>query len=199
MRFPGSIERLINEFTKLPTVGPKTAERFVFSLLKKKQSDLDNLSEAIKDLLPDTKVCQNCLMITDKNLCPICSDNKRDDTQLCIVADSRDIISIENTKQYQGRYFVLGGLLNTIEGIKPEDLNMAKLIARIKKGGIKEIILALNPNIEGETTCLYLSRLFKDSKIKITRLAKGLPTGSDIEYADEITLASALKYRNEIK
>lgn len=199
MRFPDSIQKLINEFTKLPTVGPKTAERFVFSLLKKRQADLDSLSDAIKDLLSGIKVCQNCLMITDKNICSICSDTKRDKSLLCLVASSRDIISIENTKQYNGYYFVLGGLLDTIEGVRPENLNIAKLVALIKKGQVKEIILALNPNIEGETTLLYLSRLLKDTKIKMTRLAKGLPTGSDIEYADEITLASALKYRNEIK
>lgn len=198
MRYPPSIQNLINHFSKLPTVGPKTAERFVFYLLKANLEELQKFAQEIAELKEKTTVCQNCFAYAEKNPCEICSDNKRDKTVLAIVADTRDMISIEATKQYAGQYHILGGELNAILGVKPEHLNINPLLEKIKKNQIKEIILALNPNLEGETTAMYLVKILKPYNLKITKLAKGLSTGSDLEYADEMTLSNALKFRNEI-
>jgi len=198
MRYPVSIQNLIDHFAKLPSVGPKTAERYVFYLLKAHPEWLQGFAQAIAELKEKTTVCRTCLSLAESDPCPICSDKKRNQALICLVAETRDLSAIEETKQYNGLYFVLGGVINTIEGVKPEQLNIKQLAARIKQKGLKEIILAFNPDLEGETTVLYLAKLFKPSKIKITRLAKGLPMGADLEYADEITLAHALKYRNEV-
>lgn len=197
MNFPPSIQKLINEFSQLPTVGPKTAERFVFYLLKRRPEELRRFAEAITELKIKTTVCAQCLTITDEPICSICSDAKRQRDMLCVVADSRDLIAIESTRQYNGLYFVLGGLLDAIEGIKPEQLNIPLLIDRIKKSNTKEIILALDANLEGETTAMYLAKTIKPLGPKVSRLARGLPMGADLEYADEMTLSNALKYRNE--
>lgn len=198
MKYPSSIQSLIDHFTKLPSVGPKTAERYVFYLLKQHPEGLQAFAQAIAELKEKTAVCRNCLAIAEANPCAICSDAKRDLASLCLVADTRDLLAIEATGQYHGLYFILGGTINTIEGVKPEQLNLKQLAARLKQNTIKEIILAFNPDLEGETTSLYLAKFLKPRKIKITRLAKGLPMGADLEYADEITLTNALKYRNEI-
>lgn len=198
MRYPGSIQTLMDFFAQLPTVGPKTAERFVFYLLKKNPEELQKFAQSIAELREKTTVCETCLSYAESNPCHICADNNRNKHIICIVADTRDMLSIEATGQYSGLYHILGGELNTIEGIKPEQLNIRQLQEKLKKGNIQEIILALNPNLEGETTAMYLTKIFKPSKIKITRLARGLPTGADLEYADEMTLANALKYRNEV-
>jgi len=198
MRYPRAIQKLIELFTLLPAVGQKTAERYVFYLFKQDPEKLQEFAQAIAELKEKTVVCQNCLAIAETNPCSICADGKRNRSMICVVADTRDQLVIEATAQYHGLYHILGGVLNTIEGIKPEQLNIKQLLARIKKGGIKEIILALNPDLEGETTSLYLAKLLKPFKIKLTRLAKGLPMGADLEYADEITLTNALKYRSEI-
>ena len=212
MRYPASIRNLIDHFAKLPSVGPKTAERYVFYLLKAHPEWLQGFAQAIAELKEKTTVCRTCLSLAESDPCPICSDKKRNQALICLVAETRDLSAIEETKQYNGLYFVLGGVINTIEGVKPEQLNIKQLAARLKHASensprleletkatrVKEIILAFNPDLEGETTALYLAKLFKPSKIKITRLAKGLPMGADLEYADEITLANALKYRNEI-
>lgn len=198
MKHPRSIQNLIYEFSKLPTVGPKTAERFVFYLLKKSQDELNSLAQAVIDLKKNITVCQKCLSIAEMSPCHICSDGSRDQKTLCLVANTRDLATIEATNQYHGLYFVLGGVLNAIEGIKPETLNINQLIDKIKNNNFSEIILAFNPNIEGETTSLYLTKIIKDHKVKVTRLAKGLPMGADLEYADEMTLTNALKYRNEL-
>lgn len=198
MRYPGAIENLINQLSSLPSVGPKTAERYAFYLLRQSQEKLRNLAAAISELKTNTTLCVSCQAISASNPCPICGDSNRSTETLCIIENTQDLLSIEATKQYQGRYFVLGGLINTISDIKPTDLNIELLLKKIKTEKTKELILALNFNLEGETTALYLTRLLRD-QVKITRLAKGLPAGSDLEYADETTLASALKYRNEIK
>jgi len=185
-------------------VGQKTAERYVFYLFKQHPEKLQELAQAIAELKEKTVVCQNCLAIAETNPCSICADGRRNRSIICLVADTRDQLAIEATGQYNGLYHILGGVLNTIEGIKPEQLNLKQLLNRIKKTAsasssqVKEIILALNPDLEGETTCLYLIKLLKPFKIKLTRLAKGLPMGADLEYADEITLTNALKYRSEI-
>lgn len=199
MRFPRAINNLIEAFTQLPSVGPKTAERYVFHLLKSSPEKLENLAKSLSDLRANITVCPHCLAISETSPCSICADAQRKNGVLCIVENIQDLISIEATKQYQGQYFILGGLINTIENIKPEDLNIQKLLQKIKAGKYKEIILALNFTLEGETTSLYLNKILTVYNLKITRLAKGLPAGSDLEYADETTLATALKYRTETK
>ncbi len=197
MNYPEAINRLINKLSELPSVGPKTAERYVFYLLKKDQASLDELSAAIKELKEKTFTCSSCQVISGTNPCPICSNSNRDQEVLCLVENTQDLIAIESTKQYNGKYFVLGGLINVIKEIGPENLEIRKLLKKINSENIKEIIIALNFNIEGETTSLYLKRILGD-KIKISRLARGLPAGSDLEYVDEITLASALKNRSQL-
>jgi recombination protein RecR len=199
MKYPKSIQNLIERLSMLPTVGPKTAERFVFYLLKKDPEELKKLADAIIELKERTVTCGRCHAVSESDPCQICLDTKRDPQLLCIAADTRGMIAIENTRQYGGYYHILNGELNPIEGIKPENLNIKQLLEKVKKNGIKEIIL--NPTIEGETTSLFLTRLLKSqahNKIKITRIARGLPMGADLEYADEITLSNALKYRNEL-
>lgn len=198
MKYPQAIQKLVDIFSQLPTVGPKTAERYVFYLLKQPTEELQKLAQAITELKERTILCQDCLAISESNPCSICKDNRRNHSLLCLVADSRDMIALESIKQYNGLYFVLGGVINTIENIGPEKLRVNELLLRLKKNQIKEIILGLDPNLEGETTAIYLTKLLKPYKIKITHLAKGLPMGADLEYADEITLANALKYRSEI-
>lgn len=198
MKYPAAIQNLITKLSEFPSVGPKTAERYVFYLLRQSQDKLQSLASAINELKDKTTTCQTCFTISESNPCPICADEKRDETMLCVVENSQDLAAIESTGQYNGRYFVLGGLINTINDIKPDDLNVARLARRIKSGIVKEIILALNFTLEGETTSLYLTKLLQNH-VKISRLAKGLPAGSDLEYADELTLGSALKNRSEIK
>jgi len=179
-------------------VGPKTAERYVFYLLKQTDEELQKFAQAIAELKEKITICQTCLAVTETNPCAICSDDKRNRAQICVIANTRDMLTIEATKQYNGLYHVLGGVINTIEGIKPEQLNIKQLINKLKQNKITEIILALNPTVEGETTAMYLAKLLKPYKIKITRLAKGLPSGADLEYADEMTLANALKNRTDL-
>ncbi|MFH1583144.1 MAG: recombination mediator RecR [Candidatus Falkowbacteria bacterium] len=198
MLYPASIQNLIDHFCKLPTVGPKTAERYVFYLLNQHPEWLQEFAQAIAEVKEKTTVCQTCLAIAESNPCQTCSDVKRNRSIICLVADTRDMLAIESTKQYNGVYHILGGVINTIEGIKPDQLNIKALLNHLKQNSIKEIILAFNPDLEGETTAMYIVKLLKPYKIKITRLAKGLPMGADLEYADEITLSNALKYRNEM-
>ncbi len=199
MKFPSSIQNLINKLTDLPSVGPKTAERYVFYLLNQPQNYLQDLSQKIADLKNNLKECQRCLVVAESDPCSICADKSRDNSMICIVENSQDLLTIELGGDYNGSYFVLGGTINTIEGIKPEHLNVKKLISRIEKekSGLKEVILALNPTLEGETTAQYLNKLLKTYNLNITRLARGLPMGSDIEYVDKVTMANALKYRNK--
>ena len=182
---------------KLPTVGPKTAERFVFHLLQQNPDELQKFAQAIAELKEKITICQTCFAVAESNPCPICSDKNRDNTLICVVENTRDMLAMEKTKEFKGLYHVLGGTINAIEGTSPDDLRIKELISRIKKGQVKEIILALNPDLEGETTALYLNKQPSLLNITITRLAKGLPTGADLEYADEITLANALKFRNK--
>ncbi|MDD5291358.1 MAG: recombination mediator RecR [Patescibacteria group bacterium] len=198
MKFPLAIQNLIDQFSRLPSVGPKTAQRYVFYLLRQPAEELQKLAQFIAELKEKTITCSRCLSLAESNPCPICADKKRQADIICIVANTQDMLTLEATRQYNGLYHVLGGLINTIEEVKPEQLNIKQLINRIEKDGIKEIILALNPTVEGETTAMYLVKLLKPYKIKITKLARGLPSGADLEYADEITLANALKYRNEL-
>jgi len=197
--YPKPINNLITEFSKLPGIGPRTAARFVFNLLRKPENDLKLLSEAIIKLKTETKICKNCFNISENDLCEFCADIKRDISLVCIVEEAINIPAIENTKRFNGLYHVLGGVIKPSDGVSPNDLNIGELIERIKNNGIKEIIIATNPNTEGETTALYLVRVLKEYNLKITRLARGMSTGSDLEYADEMTIISALAGRREYR
>ena len=197
MKYPRAIQSLIEKLSELPSVGPKTAERYVFYLLKQPAVKLKSLSLALSELQDQTTTCHLCRAISESDPCPICADANRRADVLCVVENTQDLWAIEATHQFDGRYFVLGGLINTIRDVKPDDLNIALLAKRIQSEKISEIILALNFTLEGETTALYLSKILKDH-LKITRLAKGLPSGSDLEYADELTLSSALKNRHQL-
>lgn len=200
--YPENVKDLIEEFIKLPSVGPKTAERYVLSLLQRKPEDLKYLAEKVARLKQGLSLCSKCQALSLKNPCPICSDDRRSKNQLCLVADWPDMITIEKAGEYHGLYFILGGLINTIESIGPDNLNVKQLAQRVnellKETDNLEIILALSPTIEGETTSLYLAKALRNPKIKVSRLARGLPMGSNLEYVDELTLNNAFKYRNPI-
>lgn len=205
-KYPDIIQNLINKFSRLPGLGPKSAERLVFYLLKLPNDDLKKLAKDLENLKGEIKVCQNCFNFSSQNPCEICSDKKRDYSTICVVAQPSDLQVIEKTGEYQGLYHILGGVLNPVEGVTPDQLKIRELINKVKSSlskvqsskPIKEIIIATNPDLEGESTAMYLARQLKPFKIKITRLAKGLPMGSNLEYADEITVSNALKGRREL-
>jgi recombination protein RecR len=195
--FPKSFQRLIDHFSSLPSIGPKLAERLVLHLFKQEQKKLDDFSETLKDLKKKISFCTQCFNISENGLCSICRDSKRDRSLICAVEEPLDVIAIEKTRLMRGLYHVLGGTINQ-PADKNNELKIKELIDRLKKGEIKEVILATNPTTEGEATALYLARLIRPLDIKITRLARGLPTGGDIEYADEATLGGAIEGRKEI-
>lgn len=195
LSLPRSLERTITEFSKLPGIGAKTAQRLAFYLLKKESIDIQALSDAIQNLKSDIIFCEQCHNMAESNPCNICSDTNRDKTLLCIVEEPLDAIALDKTGQYKGLFHVLGGVLNPIEGIGPEQLNITDLVERITQNQIKEVIIATNPTLEGETTALHISKLLQNCDVNITRIARGLPMGSDLEYADEITLSRALEGR----
>lgn len=196
MSYPSSIQNLINEFNKLPGIGSKTSQRFVFYLLKQPKSEIVKLTNSLQQLKDTIKICSICGCFTETDHCTICSGSQRDKTLLCVVSETTDMAVIEATGEYKGLYHILGGMLNTLDGITPDMLNIKSLADRVKTGIFQEIIFAFNPTIEGESTVIYLKKILEQYNIKITRLARGLPMGSDIEYADEITLSNALKGRN---
>jgi recombination protein RecR len=196
MRYPKTITKLIEYFQKLPSVGPKTAERYVFYLLKKSPQELADFAYHLNKLKTNTKTCTYCQAISETDPCEICSDKNRDRSILCVMANTQEMISLENTNKYHGLYFILNNLINAIENQGPENLNIKKLLERIKKEKITEVILALSPTLEGESTVMYISKILKDKGIKVSRLARGLPLGSSLEYTDEVTLSQSLKYRN---
>ena len=198
MQYPKTIKNLIEQFNKLPGIGTKTSERFVFYLLRKSNEEIKEFANCLLDLKNKTTICQICGAVSETNPCQICSDIKRDKSKICVVAETRDMLAIENLQNYNGVYHILGGVINTTDKINLKTLNIKQLVNRLKNNQIKEVILAFNPNLEGETTILYLTKILKPYNVKITKLAKGLPVGGDIEYADEGTLSSAFKYRNEI-
>lgn len=202
INYPKTIENLIKQFSLLPSVGRKTAERYVFYLLKQKPEQIKLFAKYIEELPGSFKICQKCLSLSEKNPCLICSDQKRTNNIICVVSGLQDLLAIENTKKYNGKYFILGGLINPIEDIGPEKLNIKLLVKEInQKLKIEkniEIILALSPTIEGETTSLYLQKILKNPKIKLSKLAQGLSTGISLEYVDENTLSNALKFRGII-
>jgi len=192
------IARVVDELSHLPGVGPKTAQRLTYHLLRAPTERVEALAEAILELKRKVVLCSTCFNITDQSPCSICVDPQRESTGICVVEEPLDVVAIERTGQYKGRYHVLHGALSPIEGIGPEELKIRELIRRLQNGGIEEVILATNPNLEGDATALYLTRLIQPSGINVTRLARGLPVGGDLEYADEITLGNALAGRSRI-
>lgn len=198
MRYlPRSIKNLIEEFSKLPGVGPKTAERFTFNLLKKHERELEKLSLAVNNLKKNLTTCKVCCNIAESDPCEICSAPERDKTIIAVIEKPLDIVALEKTGQFNGTYHVLGGLLSPIEGISVSDLTIDKLVMRVKNNKIQELILATSPSLEGESTAAYIQKELEPHKIKITRIARGIPVGGDLEYADEITLIRALEGRRE--
>jgi recombination protein RecR len=194
----GPVAALINEFSKLPTIGPKTAARLVFHLLNKPRADAELLADAIIALKDRVRLCSRCFSITEEDPCSICGDPRRDGKILCVVAEAKDIYALERTSAYNGRYHVLGGLISPMDGIGPAQLRVKELVERIGANGYEELIVATNPNAEGEATALYLSRLVGPLGVLVTRLAYGLPIGGDLDYADEVTLAKAIEGRRTL-
>jgi recombination protein RecR len=194
----GPVQALINEFSKLPTVGPKTAARLVFYLLNRPRNEAQSLAEAILAVKDKVRLCSACFSITEEDPCNICTDETRDRSTICVVAEAKDIYAIERTNAFKGRYHVLGGLISPMDGIGTSQLRVKELVERIGTENPSEVILATNPNAEGEATALYLSRLLHALGPVLSRLAYGLPIGSDLDYADEVTLARALDGRRNI-
>jgi recombination protein RecR len=192
---PQNVQKLIDEFASLPGIGPKTAQRLTFYLLRSSDKDLDAFGSSVLDLKKEIKTCSTCSNIAESDPCHICDDQRREKASICVVEEPLDVVAIERTGKFQGLYHVLGGVISPIEGVGPDDLYIKQLIDRLKDSEVEEIILATNPSIEGEATALYLQRLINPLEIKITRIARGLPVGGDLEYADEVTLSRAIEGR----
>jgi len=192
---PEPLTKLINELSKLPGIGPKSAQRLAFHLLRSSEETTKSLVIAVEDMKKQVDLCSICFHITDKDPCQLCQDEERDESVLCVVEQALDVIVLERTGQYRGRYHVLQGVLNPMEGIGPGDLRINELLQRVQSGNIEEVIMATNPSLEGESTAMYVQRLLTPHGVRITRLARGLPSGADLEYTDEITLAHAFEGR----
>jgi recombination protein RecR len=192
------VSRLIEEFNKLPGIGPKSAARLAYHLLRMPEDEARSLAEAIIAIKERIVLCSICQNITDSDPCAICRSEERDQSKVCVVEEPLDILALERTGQYQGLYHVLHGVISPMEGIGPDDLKIRELLERLKSGKVEEVILATNPNLEGEATAMYLQRLLSPLGVRITSLARGLPVGGDLEYADEVTLSRALEGRREV-
>jgi recombination protein RecR len=193
--YEGVVQNLIDELGRLPGVGPKSAQRIAFHLLAADPADVSRLSEALKEVKDKVRFCRTCGNVAEAEECRICRDPRRDPHVICVVEESKDVVAIEKTREFRGRYHVLGGAISPIEGIGPEELRIRELMRRLADGEINELILATDPNLEGEATATYLARLIKPMGIMVTRLASGLPVGGDLEYADEVTLGRAFEGR----
>lgn len=198
MLYPQPMSRLIHEFTKLPGIGPKTAQRLAFYILTLSLEEVSKLAEALLEAKHNIIFCSACGHLTEVSPCRFCSDLNRDQSLLCVVEESKDVIAMEKTKIYKGHYHVLGGAISPLEGIGPDELRIKELLQRITNGRYREIIIATDPNVEGEATALYLSKILRPFDLKVTRLARGLPVGGDLEYIDEITLTKAMEGRTEL-
>ncbi|CAG9615030.1 Recombination protein RecR [Bacillus rhizoplanae] len=198
MHYPEPISKLIDSFMKLPGIGPKTAVRLAFFVLDMKEDDVLDFAKSLVNAKRNLTYCSICGHITDKDPCYICDDSHRDQSIVCVVQEPKDVIAMEKMKEYRGVYHVLNGAISPMEGIGPEDINIPQLLKRLHDETVQEVILATNPNIEGEATAMYISRLLKPTGIKVTRIAHGLPVGGDLEYADEVTLSKALEGRREL-
>ncbi len=192
------VNRLIEEFSKLPGVGPKSAQRLTYYLLRASPEDAQALAQAILEVKEKIILCSLCQNITDADPCAICRNDQRDQDSICVVEEPLDILALERTGSYKGLYHVLHGVISPMDGIGPDDLKVRELLARLKTGQVQEVIMATNPNLEGEATAMYLTRLIAPLGLKVTRLARGLPMGADLEYADNVTLARALEGRQEV-
>ena len=193
-----SMAQLIEQFAKLPGIGRKTAQRLAFYVIGMSNQDVNNLAKAIVNAKKGVRYCRICTNLTDREICNICSDKKRNPMVICVVEDPRDVIAMEKTREFKGYYHVLHGVISPLEGIGPDDIRIKELLARLSKQTVEEVIIATNPNVEGEATAMYISKLLKPMGIKVTRIAHGIPVGGDLEYADEITIAKALEGRREI-
>lgn len=198
MYYPEPIAKLIDAFTRLPSIGPKTAARLAFHVLRMKEDDVIDFAKALVSVKRNLFYCSVCCNITDTDPCKICQDKSRDNSVICVVQESKDLVAIERMKDFQGHYHVLQGAISPMEGIGPDEIRIAELLRRLSDERVQELILATNPNIEGEATAMYLSRLVKPFGIRVTRIAHGLPVGGDLEYADEVTLSKALEGRREL-
>ena len=198
MKGPESLNTLTDELKKLPGIGQKTAERLAFHILKAAPDDVSRLSKALTDVKEKVKLCSVCYSITEKTPCTICDDDKRDHSLICVVEEPHDVFSVERINEFNGVYHVLMGVLSPLDGIGPEELKMAELVSRVDAGGVTEVIVATNPNVEGEATAMYLGKLLADKDVTVSRIARGLPMGGDLEYADEMTLSKAFGGRLKI-
>lgn len=192
------MQALIDALSRLPGIGPKSAQRIAFHLIKSEDRDVENLSDAITKAKATVRFCTRCSNFAETDLCHFCSDDRRDSTMICVVEESRDVVAIEKTGEFRGRYHVLLGAINPLDGVGPEQLKIRELLVRIEPESIKEVILCMNPNTEGDVTSMYLARILRPLGVKVTRIASGLPVGGDLEYADELTLGRALEGRREV-
>jgi recombination protein RecR len=193
--YEGIIQDLIDELARLPGVGPKSAQRIAFHIIQSDRVDVSRLAEILKTVKERVKFCTTCGNISEEELCRICKDPRRDNSSICVVEESKDVLAIEKTREFKGKYHVLGGAISPIDGIGPENLRIKELMTRLAQTQINEVIIATDPNLEGEATATYLTRLIKPLGVKVSRLASGLPVGGDLEYADEITLGRAFEGR----
>ena len=196
--FPAALERLSEQFARLPGIGSKTAQRLAFQVLSMPQEQAQEFADAILDAKRSIHTCPVCQNLTDEEMCPICADETRDHSTICVVAEPRDVIAMERSREYTGVYHVLHGVISPLSHVGPDDLRIRELLARVSDGAVREVIMATNPDTEGEATAMYLSRLLRPMGVKVTRLAYGIPVGSQLEYADEVTLLRALEGRQEI-
>ena len=197
-QYPKPLAKLINELSKLPGIGSKSAQRLAFHILSLEDREAEQLAEAILSAKKEMKYCSVCGNLTDEDPCAICSDPARREDVICVVESPRDVMAMERIKEFNGLYHVLHGVISPMEGIGPEDINLKALIQRLQTNDVKELIIATNPNIEGEATAMYIARLIKPAGIKVTRIAHGIPVGGDLEYADEVTLLKSLEGRREL-
>ncbi|MGE5327961.1 MAG: recombination mediator RecR [Deltaproteobacteria bacterium] len=196
--YSAPIARLIEEFEKLPGIGHKTAQRLAFYVLNSPSSEAEGLANSIIDARSKVKYCSVCSNISDSELCPVCSSDKRDRSIICVVEDPKDVVAMERTREFKGVYHVLQGVISPMDGIGPNDIKIKELLERLKDEEVKEVILATNPNVEGEATAMYISKIIKPLGIKATRIAHGIPVGGNLEYTDEVTLLKAIEGRREI-
>ena len=197
--YEGAIQDLIDELGRLPGIGPKSAQRIAFHIIQSERVDISRLADVLRTVKEKVKFCTECGNISEEELCRICRDPRRDPTLICVVEESKDVIAIEKTREFRGKYHVLGGAISPIDGIGPENLRIRELMVRLAATEIQEIIIATDPNLEGEATATYLSRLLKPLGMKVSRLASGLPVGGDLEYADEVTLGRAFEGRRTLE
>jgi recombination protein RecR len=195
---PEPITRLVEELQRLPGIGRKSAQRLAFHILRTPREDADRLCDAVRDVKERVTYCSVCNNITDTDPCPFCRDEARDRTLICVVEEPQNVMAIEKTRDFKGGYHVLGGAISPLQGIGPDELKIKGLLARVAAGGVSEVILATNPNVEGEATAIYLARLLKPLGVRVTRIAMGVPVGSDLEYADEVTVHKAMEGRREV-